>query len=46
MEFLLPLDHMLTKTTNVHKSFNFQNFKNPKRSFVRTIGKEIQEKFD
>ncbi len=27
-------------------AFNFQNFKNPKRSFVRIVGKKIQDKFE
>ncbi len=37
---------MLTKTKKNYEYFNFQNFKNPKRSFVRTIEKKIQEKFE
>ncbi len=39
---------MLTKTEkkNIVKNFNFQNFKNPECSFVRTIVKKIQERFE
>ncbi len=37
---------MLTKTKKNCQNFNFQNFKNPKRFFVKTIEKIIQEKLD
>ena len=37
-----PMHPMLTK----NQSLKNQNFKNPKRSFVRTIGNKIQAKFE
>ncbi len=37
---------MLMKTNKIRYNFNFQNFKNPNRSFVKTIRVKIQEKFE
>ena len=42
-KFSLPLGPMSTKMNKIHQKFNFQNFKNPIHSFVRTIRKKIQE---
>ncbi len=37
---------MLTKRNKISQNFNFKNFKNPKRGFVITIEKKIQENFE
>ncbi len=44
MKCSLPLGPMLTKTNRLPKNFNFQKFKNPKRSLMMTIRKKLQNK--
>ena len=46
LKFSLPLAPMLTKMKKNRWNLNFQNFRYPKHSFVRTTGKKSQEKFE